>query len=236
MTRTGTPKCWKWAVLGPDKDPEFMAKSNAVLRLAREVWLSSAATTWSRAHTGVVNPRELNTLVQLINDHDGDNQPHESIFVNWIINSLGYFGIKITNPVQWSIEGETFDATISTKHNFKTMLIKAWDRSLKTEIAKHDNEVTQSLDLASIRGYVRKMSTSHRTIYTQAVAGTTYTYQRANKVGAKVEAKCPLGCSSPDTMLYRLVEYKKKPHRLEVPKGITIGDILRPTIKDGTEL
>ncbi len=205
--------------MGPDKDPAFRAKRNAVIRFVREIWLSSADPSWSRAHTDVLTPRELIKLVQMINDHQRSSQPNESLIVNWIINSFKDFGIKITNPVQWAIQHDTFAATISTKHNIKNMLVKAWDRCLKDDIANHDENVNQTLDLATIRGLAGKMSTSNRTIYNQALAGTVYTYQRANNIGANVEATCPLWCCALDTILHRLVDCKKSPTDWRSRKG-----------------
>ena len=236
LSMRGTPNSWKWAALGPDKDPEFRAKSGVLLRLAREVWISSARTQWKKSHTDVLQPRELTNMFQQINEHEQGINEQESIILQWIADSIKFFGIIVHSPVSWQINGEKFDISICTKHNIKTELVKAWDARLSKHIAGYAQTQGHRLDIPRIRHMANSMSLAHRSIYVQALAGTVYTWQRANKIGAQISSKCPLGCNADDTMMHRLHTCCKAPNRLVLAGGMVISDILRPSIQEGTEL
>ncbi len=163
-------------------------------------------------------PIAYQIVAKAINEHNQGVNEHDSIIFQWISDAIKYFNITLHSPVSWQMNGDKYDISICTKHNIKTELVKAWDVRIKTDIAGYTQEQGTSLDMPRIRNMARSMSAAHRNLYVQALTGTVYTCQRANKFGAEVSPKCPLGCDADDTMMHRLYACSKSPNRLQLNK------------------
>ncbi len=63
LTGPGIHNNWKWAIIGPPKDPEYKIKFAVVARLAREVW---QAADGNKATNGLqqdsLTPHELSSF------------------------------------------------------------------------------------------------------------------------------------------------------------------------------
>ena len=125
LTGPGIHNNWKWAILGPTKDPEYKIKSVVVTRLAREVWhADDGAKGTSGPQQDSLTPHELSSLCHMIGQSQQNMIITGSVLVDWITEALDHFGIQVKGPTIWQIGSYTFDATITTKFNLNKALTR----------------------------------------------------------------------------------------------------------------
>ncbi len=232
LSGSGIHNNWKWAILDPTTDPEYKIKSAVVARLAREVWhAADKANRSTGPQQDSLTPHELSSLFHMIGQSQQNQMTTGSVLVDCVTEALYHFGIQARGPTIWQTGDDTFDATVTTESNLHKALTRVWEGKLVQKICSQSGcKEHEHIDIRRITRYAARLGSNLRRTYAQVLSRSLYTWQLANKIGAKVSDKRPLGCDSHDTMMHRLYHCKSG-HQFpihELEKGTNTEHIIWP--------
>ncbi len=143
------------------------AKTLVLARVALPLALPALAADYTKGTKGpqkdALTPLELSSVFHSIGQAQQNHTTTGSSILDWIMEALDHFDIKVTGPATWKIGTEAVDATITTKFNLNKDLTRVWEAKLVQRIGAQSGGTQHDLvDISRITRYAARLNSNRR--------------------------------------------------------------------------